>query len=439
MSTLNATPLDSSKALRLQHLDQYSLLDIFDHLDFKSMINLADTSKHFRQLIAARYMTTRFHIDEKSIQFSTRTDAPPPPNTIKLADPKIILNLLRNFGDLITNLKFAASTFNKDAANEINKLIAEYTANTLKALELSDPIGNLDRFPDKVFPKLTRLQLGYTRHGDQLQINATYPALEELFYSKEVFRSTTHAQFYPNLKHFRLDEYSTIDTQNDSALRHLLQLNPQLRLLELSRCSSYDFFKFINQHLVNLESLTVHFDCFRKPFQPTDNIHFSAIRKLKVIANGEDVEVRSLPFTFDRLQHLEILTVAYDLARNFVTRNKALKSLSVPWLEGIKVLHLLRAIKESHSLEQLTMQWRHQDENWHLIRLMTEFETLQTITFVVYEEPDSANRQIALSTLAQNNDWQVTNLYDKVKNTQFDIYSVTLSRIGSRLQSIKHD
>lgn len=85
----HSQPASLSSQHRLDQLDDWSLLGIFDFLDYDEIINLAQASERFHQVILQRYMIPVFHIDEKLIHIGGFV------NSLGMLEPSTIFPFLR--------------------------------------------------------------------------------------------------------------------------------------------------------------------------------------------------------------------------------------------------------------------------------------------------------------------------------------------------------
>lgn len=149
---------NTTNKTKLQHLDNYSLLEICDYLELDDLVRLAASNERFHRIIADHYMVPIFRIHEKSVRFTNKIDQRPTPDTVFVKKFAEILLFLRNFGYLITKLTFAANAFSKENAFKINSFVVKYCSDSLVELELKQHLHMVSD-NNKTFSKVIKLKL----------------------------------------------------------------------------------------------------------------------------------------------------------------------------------------------------------------------------------------------------------------------------------------
>lgn len=166
---------------RLQYLDDFTLLHIFDRLNFDDLVKVADIDDRFQHLVADHYIVSKFRIHTKVIHLNPSIYEAKQPNTLLVHDYEQIRRVLRHFGHLITSVRFAEFSFAPTKSAQIAADIAAYCSNTLVELELYGPGGSILRQLLESNRQLRALHLRDVIPFDQLQfINANLPNLTTL-------------------------------------------------------------------------------------------------------------------------------------------------------------------------------------------------------------------------------------------------------------------
>lgn len=133
---MSGTIFGLTSTASLGRIDTYSLLDIYDHLDFDDLVNVALIDSHFSDLITRHYMIAKYRIHEKLIQISNNPDnATDHPDAVPIRNYGTILQFLQLFGHLITKLEFS-HYYSDSEAPTINRFIAEHCSSSLTEITL---------------------------------------------------------------------------------------------------------------------------------------------------------------------------------------------------------------------------------------------------------------------------------------------------------------
>lgn len=178
------SPLADESRCQLQHLDDFTLLHIFDHLNFDDLVKVADIDDRFHHLVADHYIVFKFRIHTKVIHLNPSIYDEKLPNILLVQDYEQIRRVLRHFGHLITSLRFAEYSFAPAKSAQIAADIVAYCSNTLIELEVYGPAdsdGSILRQLLESNRQLRALHLRDVVPFDQLQfINANLPNLTSL-------------------------------------------------------------------------------------------------------------------------------------------------------------------------------------------------------------------------------------------------------------------
>lgn len=405
-------------------MDDYSLLQIFDCLDINGLINLADISPGFRQLITDHYMIPIFRIHENTIHFS---EAKPSETRggLVLTGYHTYLSFLRNFGHLVTVLEFAV--LQGRASVTIFDSIEHHCSDTLVELIMDRPILTINN-TNQIFKKVIKLKLKYYwAESDFSAIDKVFPALEELTVEISQPLQSDLARFFPNLKRLHVIE-DNLKVFADDGIRKFIATNPQLRAFSLGRAPSYELSRFISENGKNLQELAIKYNSSVMS-QYDEVVHFDQITKLTI--ESEKYHRREEPnpmMAFPQLESLQInakytVLVPIELIQQ---HNISLKSLSFTKAIGTPGVYadILSESGPFQALEEIKLYWQASTGVQHL---MTDFETLKKITFIFYQRPGQPLVLDELTSKLQGN-WLLSEYFYQTQNPNFDLYDVAISR-----------
>lgn len=422
---LRFSSAEPSKGLRITDLDDYILMEIIDHLGFEELLLFADLNQELRQFITNRYMIARYHIDTSIICFSVAVDEQEIRSRIIIGKMHLVLRFLRIFGHMITKLKFSGLTFTAEETKLISNYISEHCGDTLTELEIFEARCDLTANTAITFPKVTKLRITSLKELDDLQIHRIYPALEELFYATTAFASISIKQFYPNLVRFELIEHD--DYLNASTIGPFLLDNPQLHSLNMNRVPTFALLKLISENLKSLTSLGIGYHS--TVYRANDgNLNFPSVQYFAVTPRNSYQPLQSFPLTFDQLNSIEIWTKDYScIPMNLFAQNLQVKSVSLPWLDGVKASRVFNEMKKTHRLEEIKMKLSTEDGVLDIFQQLTEYESLQKITFIVYDLAGSTtNRDALLAVIPQ--EWHLNDLGLANRMFVYDLFHITVIR-----------
>lgn len=280
----------------------------------------------------------------------------PPNDLIIVGRTDSILSFLRNFGYLMTKLEFP---------------MQHHIADGMK----------IARYIEKYATSLTALRLWFS---------STAFASDNRFREDDLYFE--YLSYVPNM------------------LRSL----PHLRSVELA-FYSYDVMMKIYPALTNIDSLTISYPKSILVDQPKS--HFKNIRKFTIksifFVYYDVREGYEYPFTFDRLESLEIHANSItDFPTHLIFDNTQLKSLA--WFGTINASDLLQILdqtKETHRIGTLKLGWNYRMANGEAISLMTNYGSLTRIIFDLdgYENLDLFKESLPFFP----DQWHVTDTWTK--------------------------
>lgn len=298
-----------------------------------------------------------------------------------------ILRILENSGHLMKRLQFNGDAFAPEERSNISESIVKYCASTLLEIILNDPGDYLIQDSEVIFPQVNNMTLLRVGSANiQLQINRIYPTLKWLKLIIDRYIPPPLSQQYPSLQYLQLVEDSKVINVN--LVRNIIQNTPELLELHLNRLPTPHLIEFIRKALPRLHSLSFKFEANAFEAFNTRPLHFKNLENLSLNLTGSNITAayEALPFTFDRLEVLQLLDYTGSSAIPFklIERNTGLILLSMPFVNDIeRFLQMLRVIKEFRELKEILLTWSRLIDPDYTIRAMSEFCSSKKYTFVV--------------------------------------------------------
>lgn len=320
---------------------------VFEYLPLEDLLNVADASKNSRPAVARVYH--RQHITKAKdlklmIQKYNRNgpiDATP--HDIELTDLKTSFQLLRLFGYSVRTLQV---NFNENIAHDaaVYRYINEYCSENLHEVHF------MNKMPENGYP------LGTFQNPF---LNLETVTFNRSYLSGEI---TEFNKWFPNMRTFiTMDRVTFTDPKcveiNFKSLETLrlssalprdsveiaLQLNPQLRKLELKCGYSGYLLEVATKYLVNLEQLTVLWEDYviddlkRISRMNGDKIYFPHLEKLYIYLENnhsyvdESVPLPNIPITFGPITEFHFYTrcTMGNEFVEFVKRHPTIKNIFV--------------------------------------------------------------------------------------------------------------
>lgn len=362
-------------------MDDYSLLIIFDKLNFTELLNVADASTIFRELIIDHYMIPKYQLHKKvlrvalsEVYYDSETE------NFNIYTFSIVLRILRNFGHIITKLYFEAAIYDKAEVAIIAEYVEKYCSRSLVEITGNDyPLSK----SNQSFEKVHIVDFRFSHQMTDFQIHRSYPYVEELKI-RTYNPVSDDVLVYPCPYLYKLDFHEVQDSKNASFITNFLRLNPQLQTLRLEAFVSLELLLVIRDNVPNLTSLTL---AHRKNdfFQSKQIIHLPSVDHFTLDVIWYDLgDFERFPITFDNLISLEISSLALKgLMIDLVKQNNEILSLSLPLSNIWDVFTSMVAIHlhELSKLEVIRLWWSNDMSAEDLSDLLGDVEKLKKIIF----------------------------------------------------------
>lgn len=368
-------------------------------------------------------MIPKFRIHKKKVHFATKIGERCTPDMLFIKKFAEILLFLRNFGRLITNLKFSANTFSKQNAAKVASFIEKYCSGSLVELEIIQDI-HLIIGTRKTFNRVTKLKLAHWKESNFEALDQVFPVLEEITLETYNPIPPSLIRRYSNVK--RLDLLGIYATNfTEDGVRAFVDSNQQLRALSMERVPSYELLKYISEILTHLDSLAFRYSSKIISAFP-EVIHFDSVKNLSITLFEVTPRDSNPMMNFNQLDSLEIITykissVPIQLIRQ---QNASLKSILFTDLQGSDVIRILSQCGPFQALEEVRLHW---EDTHEVDRLLTEFETLKKITFLWMKLPYEPLEFDVIKTKLQG-DWRFVGCFLAKHLAAYDLYHVVISR-----------
>lgn len=378
----------------LVDLDDYSLLGVFDHLDFTELVDMADLDPRLNEIIRYHYMIPKYRINQLAIRFDDCEGTHISESSLVIYNVAHILTFLRNFGDLITDLTFHNynNLFLIEHATEISRHIEKYCSKTLSQFSLINPNYQLISNTQTIFKRVIRLQIWQCNNLDDFQLSQKYPMVEYLYLNTKADLNSlgSLAQSYRRLQHLELISYKPLN--GGSAVKDLFKLNPQIRHLALRTISDMEMIHFINDNLRQLEKLEIIYSNELNT-NISSRVHFENVTDFTLFEHFTNLRRDDeSPFTFDHLESLEITSTEFTRSvQNLIEQNQKIRKLSVILkLITDDLTRVVSAISSLPDLEELVIKWAVGSGIGDLLRQIEDNQSkLKKITLMVRIGSDS--------------------------------------------------
>lgn len=324
---------------------------ICEYLQLDDLLNIADANKCLRDVAATTYFRKYRHkkiilVEAKRMQFQYYYHQ----NIIEIEDLKTTLQLLRCFGDLISEILFYSRgdayrngqrVFPDLTCHTLN-YVNEYCVKSLTAITFQERIENLTIHLTKPFTKIETVSFRHCVLPDSNTLAKLFPSMCKLTCAGFVDTSCI-VNHFPNLEYLNVEiwlrhELATPKTD----IKMLLQLNPQLKTLHIS---SPGIPRFTNppllaailldgteESLQNLESLTINGTYFDESLYNGNAICLKNVRDLNIYLQGlSDEPLPMIPLVFEKLESFEIGSITnLDVEfYKFVEKHPNIKKLKI--------------------------------------------------------------------------------------------------------------
>lgn len=343
--------VQSHNPIKITDVNQLCLEKIFIFLNLEDLVNVACANKHLQLATYAPYArkiakkTTKINLFEDS-----RSGIIDKEDTVVIENFKTILQMLRCFGHIVTNINvWVATSELHHIYHRVCSYITEYCAKTLQAIEMNEARG-LQAF-NKPFPKIESFQLSDSL-PENCNLSEIFPNLRRLIcvsYCDPGSITPVHFSKLDHLSFLLIDSSAT--ERAKQIIYDILRLNRQLRSFGIS-ITNFDDLQFYAEYLGSIESL--HID-IQYGFQSKHLIRVQNVRSLTV--KFWDVKNIHFPLLINQLMEL---TVGGDFEWNksfyeFIKEHKFLEKITFECENLLSSEDSLEIAKELPSVQTITV------------------------------------------------------------------------------------
>lgn len=371
-------------------------LMILNEMSLSSLVSFSQTNKMFSALIAdilnRRFAKSTVSFEISGFHGEMDKNVNESGNVIKIQQSKLILNILKRFGQFITELEIKICDMQEKNIQLIKKSIAHYCSDTLKELRIINKHEQFDEFFDAFstpFKNVSSVSLSgkFQALGNSM-LNKTFPSMRRLTLSSlEVFDMSWINQTVPNLVdvHINIWNSATENYANEEATGTFLKNNPQIQNLMLKN-ARLKLLDLLSDEMSSLENLTLASYIEFSFHDVNHELHFDSVKFLKMqmgyrtvpknlfLKNIEVFETDAFPSDcsrwiefVDKHKHLKTLRITYYLKteqiRNLASIKPNLIEISLKLYDSVDVESVIELIENSQRLEKILLQlpWKDPD------------------------------------------------------------------------------
>lgn len=250
-----------SKRRRQKQLTQLQITDvntdclenIFERLNIKDLLNVADANKWLRVAAVSAY---RHKFGQKAVNLSglnsSVTGINCTSNEVITYGLKKILQFVRCFGPVIQKLCINYSWSSRKNYTRLDRYVNEFCAETLNELEYREKRTILMEMPVKLFTNVDYLDIFESNLGNQFgEIMKSFPNVRHMkLYPVRIIGNSIEINI-PHLVKLSIDlNFAKTNRINHKNVVEMVHMNPQLRSLCLSIPDCLPFFSFT--HLLDI-------------------------------------------------------------------------------------------------------------------------------------------------------------------------------------------
>lgn len=325
------------------------LLLIFETLPLIELLTMVETNNSlfplietaFRSRISKKVLILRNPIDEHPKYADLNVEEFD--DRIEIGHILTIHRILRNFGNLITNLKILKPFKLSDSeAKKIYRNINIHCADTLTHFHLKDQYHDVFAEFKRPFNAMETLYLeGYFTKVENANatFNMIFPSLRRLILeSVNIHLINVSDQKMSQLEHFETENFGSFKT---SSIKQLIENNPQIRSLSLKAVRP-NLLQFVAEKLPRLQNLTLDYYVEDSEHIDGSGLNFRHLKRLEMRGSNMPSNI-----TFGELEELTVyvtkqkITNLIDLIMDY--RVSLRKLWLVVYLTNQEVLQIANA------------------------------------------------------------------------------------------------
>lgn len=356
-------------------------------MDFENLLKAAKSNERFRQIIARNQLKSqKIRLDDRIFVISSNNLYG---DFIDFDEHHLITNRLdiisdtfSLFGHSITKLNFFVDNLKADVIETICTLINQYASESLAEVALINVKGNLLEHWTNLFENVHSLRLLGMERFEDTKIHHIFPNLNrlEIKHNNPVNLTKLLEHDFRQLTQFTY----TGHLDQEQNLQHFIELNGQLRDVDIRSPFESSFLEFISQMLPALNSLAVVL-----PRKIDRLIRFENLQHFSLTTRFTQDFNENFPFKFDRLESFAWFTNEVPTAwLKAISAIETLRKFELPYT--LASYELLRDIADDMiELTEMGAKWSGRQIDG-IVKLMGETITLKRATVSV--ELNLANR-----------------------------------------------
>lgn len=292
--------VDTASPTTLVDVNNDCLERIFELLDFRDLIYLAEANKHLgisAETVFIRKLKRRMivvKIENPSVRrqkIDIRSDLDVYDDVICIRRPLLAIQTIRRFGSSIPEIHLQSdewSFFREKFFVHINK----YCHKTLNTLIIHGDYSNMFGAMENRFENVEK----FTYHEGTIgrgceQFNRLFPRLHHLKVIDSVISDWKYISYnFPMLNAFTFNYDLNFPTNfTDNYLKTIITLNPQLESFELISYYEPSIWRFVNANLKNLKSIYVSYSPPHAKNYTGESVQFNTVETFDVLCEDNDV------------------------------------------------------------------------------------------------------------------------------------------------------
>lgn len=329
----------------MENLDDFSLLEIFDKLDFFDLVKLSTLGPRFHQIIVDHYIIAEYRLHEKKLYIkigytvSTHVYPNDDSNSLYTEKEEEVLAVLQYFGNVFNSIKLEIFALGYKYVEEIQYALNKYCFKTTQEITLHRRLPRVDDL-NVNFSFLHAADVNIEHFPfepiEPMRLDISFPRMRKLIIDREV--DLIH--HYPHLTEFISSIFGW--SLNLPGFYDFMRLNPQIRSIDITIYNDAMFLTSLSELLPNLETLSLGL------LSANDyNFDFSSIARFKHVKKFNlNVDLHMRPYNswtdrlhqiidsieFDSLHSFSVQSLnpeSFDYLIGLIARNSELKNVSI--------------------------------------------------------------------------------------------------------------
>lgn len=340
------------------------------HVDSLKQINQVATGSELIENISYNTVKIKGVKDSSKLELSIGNGS-----AIEHHDFDVILDILKEFGHLISKLTLDYDSVDEHHRSLLNQQINKFCAKSLTDIELIQCNENDFSEFQEPFEKVESVQMNFghlmnaTSRFDRL-----FPSVRRLDLGGMHF---VHPDFVEHhFEHLELLAMESLEKGNLRSVERRLQLNPQLKHVSLFRCN-WNLLKIISETMPDLESLELNgFNDFSN--YAGNDIHFEQLKIFRFQKfSGVSKTIQKIPLVFGNLEEISC-SKPMDKWLEIIIQNKHLKEVTTGVINNRQLFQIVEELPE---LEDFTTGYSAYDSTGNVVRFMNKGKHLRKVSF----------------------------------------------------------